>query len=125
VWTGSKDRKGYGKIGIGSLKDGTRGIATVPRVAWVLTYGPIPEGLCVLHRCDNPPCCRPAHLFLGTRAENRADMLAKGRAPKLPRKLSDAQIEEVRALASTMSLAAIGRKMGVSPHVVRYAVRGA
>ena len=49
------------------------------RFVWTQTYGPIPDGMDVLHRCDNPPCGRPDHLFLGTRAENNADMVAKGR----------------------------------------------
>lgn len=54
------------------------------RVAWMITNGPIPDGLCVLHRCDNPPCVNPAHLFLGTVQDNNADRDAKGRG-KLPR----------------------------------------
>src|SRR5258706_4567526 len=51
------------------------------RIAWELTNGAIPDGsgVCVLHHCDNPPCCIPAHLFLGTRAANNADKVAKGR----------------------------------------------
>jgi hypothetical protein len=50
------------------------------RVAWELTYGPIPAGLYVCHHCDNPPCCNPAHLFLATNAGNAQDMSRKGRA---------------------------------------------
>lgn len=50
------------------------------RLAWELTYGPIPEGLDVCHRCDVPPCCWPEHLFLGTPQDNYDDMRAKGRA---------------------------------------------
>lgn len=58
------------------------------RLAWTLTNGEIPDGLWVLHRCDNRGCVRPDHLFLGTRADNIADMVAKGRAVKPPRRQS-------------------------------------
>lgn len=49
------------------------------RISWVLTNGEIPNGLCVLHRCDNPPCVNPSHLFLGTKSDNTLDASAKGR----------------------------------------------
>lgn len=49
------------------------------RVAWEAHFETVPIGLCVLHRCDNPPCCNPSHLFLGTKADNNRDMLLKGR----------------------------------------------
>lgn len=49
------------------------------RLMWEEVNGPIPHGMCVLHRCDNPPCIRPDHLFLGTKADNVRDMIAKGR----------------------------------------------
>lgn len=73
VWTASVDLKGYGnfKHPLGS---------DAHTFSWTLHYGPITGGLCVLHRCDNPPCIRPNHLFLGTRADNNLDMIDKGRA---------------------------------------------
>jgi len=58
------------------------------RVAWTIANGPIPDGLFVLHRCDDGVCCNPAHLFLGTRSDNTLDMIAKGRRVQ-PRRLPD------------------------------------
>lgn len=64
--------------GYGSLSVNRRPI-TAHRFAWELANGPIPDGMCVLHRCDNRRCARASHLFLGTYADNSADMIAKGR----------------------------------------------
>ena len=73
-WTRSTTPKGYGLISVEGRLEYTH------RLAWQLTNGPIPNGLCVLHHCDNPPCCDAEKcLFLGTKAENTADMMAKGR----------------------------------------------
>jgi hypothetical protein len=73
-WTGSRTKDGYGqKWHQGKLK-------RVHRIAWEEHYGPIPDGMFVCHHCDNPPCHEIAHLFLGTPADNTADMRAKGRA---------------------------------------------
>lgn len=75
-WTGSLTPKGYGKIGRGHRG---LGMMLTHRLAWELTNGPILNGMCVLHSCDNPPCCNVAHLWLGTKADNNRDMAAKGR----------------------------------------------
>ncbi len=73
-WNGERDRGGYGKLQC-TFVTSTR---LTHRIAWILTFGPT-EGLQVLHKCDNPPCINPAHLFLGTQMDNRLDMLAKNR----------------------------------------------
>lgn len=73
LWIGAKKPNGYGKIWLYG-KD-----VRAHRVSWVLTNGPIQDGLCVLHRCDVPLCVNPAHLFLGTRRENFQDMFTKKR----------------------------------------------
>src|SRR5690348_15167764 len=55
--------------------------AKAHRVAWIHTFGEIPEGQILRHRCDNPPCCNPRHLTLGSNADNVADMVSKKRHP--------------------------------------------
>lgn len=75
-WTGCVNEHGYGLIGRGGRKCK---IEKAHRVAWELHNGPIPDGVKILHRCDNPPCCNESHLFTGTQGDNHSDMMAKGR----------------------------------------------
>jgi len=70
-WTGSRDRYGLFRVG--------KKIKKAHRSAWEMENGPIPDGLFVLHRCDNPPCVRPDHLFLGTQTDNMQDAATKQR----------------------------------------------
>jgi hypothetical protein len=77
IWTAYRDSFGYGRMS-GAHK-GTPNILAY-RFSWEQHFGPIPEGEQVLHRCDNPPCVRPEHLFLGNKSTNMLDMWAKHRA---------------------------------------------
>lgn len=73
LWLGYRDRKGYGRLNI-------RGVPVLAhRFSWRLHHGSDPGSLLVLHHCDTPACINPEHLFLGTAADNTADMIAKGR----------------------------------------------
>ena len=73
-FTGTKDKDGYGQLS--TTKLGTR---KAHRWAWMEVNGPIPKGLCVCHKCDNPSCINPDHLFLGTVKDNAKDRDKKGR----------------------------------------------
>ena len=75
-WQACCTRDGYGQL----FRAGKSVLAH--RMAWELEHGPVPDGLCVLHRCDNPPCVASGHLFLGTQLDNIGDMIAKGRDRK-------------------------------------------
>jgi hypothetical protein len=115
LWTLSRHDFGYGQVVVKRRPRGAH------RVAWELMNGPIPEGMSVLHRCDNPPCCNPAHLFLGTDADNAFDKVRKGRAPI---KLTPAQVLEIRAkhAAGGTNYCALAREYGVTDPMVRLIV---
>lgn len=111
LFTGGRRKAGYGMVGF--VKDGRVTSAHASRYAYELTHGPVPQGLHVCHRCDNPPCVRPDHLFLGTNGDNIRDAQHKGRRPfgetvKVSR-LTDSAVLDIRARrsagASTKSLA--------------------
>lgn len=77
TWTAARSYQGYGLIGV--RRAGVKMMDRAHRVSWEMHFGPIPDGLFVCHHCDNPPCVRPDHLFLGTAVSNGRDMQRKGR----------------------------------------------
>lgn len=115
-WQASKTSADYGKFAIHHR------LWLAHRVAWVLTFGPIPEGLCVLHKCDNRACCNPYHLFLGTRGDNAADSMKKGRRA---RKLTEEEVLEIRELyaAGGMTQQELADEFGVSNPTISYITR--
>lgn len=124
VWTASLHPKGYGKIGIAK---GRWQLAHI--ISWTLANGAVPKGLCVLHRCDNPPCINPTHLFLGTLADNNADMKAKDRHQRGERqwmaKLTDEDVRSIRQMAKDgMTADEIAPKFTVVPRTIKDVIEG-
>jgi len=78
-WTGSRLPKGYGRARVELGPEGRETVIYSHRLAYLFCCGDIPEGLYVLHSCDNPPCCNARHLFLGTATDNAQDRESKGR----------------------------------------------
>jgi hypothetical protein len=123
-WTGSKNPKGYGRCSAFG-----RGGLLSHRVAWALTNGDIPPGLVVRHRCHNPACCRPAHLLLGTQAENIRDSVRDHRHTFGERngnaKLTEANVLAIReAKASGFGSTELGRRFGVTEALIRQVCKG-
>ncbi len=75
IWTGGVKGHGYGSF----FKDGKQ--LAAHRFSWEIANGPIPSGMCVCHKCDNPICCNPDHLFIGTQSDNLLDAASKNRNP--------------------------------------------
>lgn len=101
-WTAYKAGGGYGRFGVSAK------VSPQPahRISWMLAYGEVPDGFCVLHKCDNPSCVRPDHLFLGTLKDNSQDMVRKGRdrsqgSKNLMSKLNEKQVLEIRRLSKS------------------------
>lgn len=133
LWRGGVDPDGYGYTG------GALGERRAHRAAWVATNGPIPAGMFVCHRCDVPACINPAHLFLGTPADNMKDRHSKGRyargadhhARRRPEtvcrgenhphaKLTAAQVADIRATYAPKygALTAMAKRYGVTPGAI-------
>lgn len=125
---GYKDKGGYGQVKVSKPR---RMVVRAHRYSWEIVFGPIPDGLFVCHRCDNPACVRPDHLFLGTAADNAHDRDAKGRTSRHGRppvrhgeahhgaKLRDSEARTIiERRARGESLKAIARDYGISISLV-------
>ena len=119
-WTAYRTPKGYGQILNGGKGNG---LSRAHRISWVIHSGMIPQGMCVLHHCDNPGCVNPAHLFLGTNKDNSRDMVAKCRSSHVgipgedngSAKLSERSVREIRQLlvSGCLSMTAVAVQYGV------------
>jgi hypothetical protein len=127
LWTSCRVRSGYGAFGVNGKK------LAAHRVSYEMHFGPILDGLWVLHRCDNKHCVRPDHLFLGTHEDNMRDMASKGRAVAPNRgcelntraKLSDQTVAVVRQRADAgASTSELAREFGVDRTTIRSIRRG-
>lgn len=130
-WTGST--KGGGRGDYGNFKLGGRVNARASRVAYALYYNQSPGPLLVLHSCDNPKCCNPTHLRVGTVQDNSDDMVARGRQARYDgrgeknraAKLTQVQVETIRGLiAAGYTNTAIAARFGVTHQLISRIRRG-
>jgi hypothetical protein len=116
-WQGSRSHDNYGLVTSKAYK------GYAHRLSWILHCGPMIQGNFVLHRCDNPPCCNPSHLFLGSKQDNARDAVAKGRQALGSRngqsKLSESDVIEIlRLLSVGISQPRIAAGFGISTRTV-------
>lgn len=135
IWKGAKTQLGYGSFLIWSGGRNLRIVRTAHRVAYFLEYDTDPGIQCVCHHCDNPACVRPEHLFLGSHADNMADMAKKGRTGKSkhqrPRgsqsgmaKLNEAKVKEIKTVWKYGMNVELGKLYGVSHETIRQIMAG-
>lgn len=121
-WTAGVATGGYGCFSIRSKTHGSH------RVAYELANGKIPPGMSICHSCDNPPCCNPAHLFIGTALDNNRDRAAKGRGAKTKpnlQRFTAPEVEEIRErVAAGETRQGVATSLGVSPSTITHVVLG-
>ena len=119
-WTGRRDADGYGIAWVGGKK------SVASRLAYETYVAPIPVGMAVCHKCDNPPCVNPDHLFVGTTADNIHDSVRKGRFSRGEKiytaKLTEADVRDIRN--SPGNLAELASKYGVHQNTIRRVING-
>ena len=108
-WPHARNRNGYGKLSV----DGKKWEAH--RRAWYINHGPIPKGMCVCHKCDNPACINIEHLFLGTQGDNIRDCYAKGRRlPPSKPAVTEQTAVKIKMLAGLISNRKMSKALGVA-----------
>jgi hypothetical protein len=118
-WLSAKLKAGYGKMWVGRKRTPDRRMVLAHRFSYELAKGAIPEGMLVCHRCDNPSCVNPAHLFLGDDKANTADMWAKGRGD-FARRITPAIAAEIRWVSMLgLNDAQIAGACGLTRTIVR------
>lgn len=131
VWTASLENHGYGQLNV-KTATGWRPMRA-HRIAYEIEHGPIPDNLCVTHKCDNPSCCRPSHLVAGTHRFNMRDCISKGRfrfqhgyGQHLPSpKLNPDKVVEIRRLFTAgASVIKLAKMFGVSTRSINAAAFG-
>lgn len=118
VWSAGRFDSGYGAFNINSS---AKKLVRAHRFAREISSGLVPYGLLVLHKCDNPPCVRPEHLFVGTWADNMRDKVAKGREShvRANNKLTEDQVRQIRIRIGNEIDAGIASDFGVSVTTIR------
>lgn len=124
IWLSSRNRKGYGTFWLS-------GCRSAHRVSYEMAYGPIPDGMMLLHSCDNPPCVNPRHLSPGTNSDNQRDSAVKGRHVSLrgdggnAAKLTVGDVREIKAaLGEGMSGVELARRYGVTDGAISHIKTG-
>lgn len=129
-WIGSRVRTGYGQFGVGGRRVNGGDMYLAHRISWIIHYGNIPAGLCVLHHCDNPACVNPQHLFLGTDKDNAVDRDKKGRR-NIPKgesnhnsKLTNNDVQDIRWLYASgdYTITELGNKYHVAHSTISRAI---
>ncbi len=117
-WIGARWKDKYGKTSIGSPGKAKR----AHRISWELFIGPIPKGAHVCHKCDNPPCVNPSHLFLGDNLDNVKDMVSKGRVHQ---KLLMSEVYMIRNLRSMgISRRRVAEQFNISVYAIEAIDKG-
>lgn len=126
-WTASTAKGGYGQFNVGGKN------WKAHRLSWILHGGADPEGLCVCHKCDNPRCVNPDHMFLGTHLDNVRDKISKGRCGHTGArgalngavKVRDVPVEQIKQLkAEGKTVREIGPMFGLSKSTISNIING-